>query len=175
MNLTRKTLALVISALVIADLALIGCAQPAPPPAAPKQAHGHTHNASDHNHDRGQMMIASDGWVDALLTAHLSSKEGNELDIFVENKAKPLALGTTKLTAKAVVKGEMKTLEFECAPLDERPKDEPAGTCSHFVARAGWMTAEDMLKVEAALPLRTGETPYVWRGFNPKKYAHHIE
>ncbi len=173
----KKSLIVVIAALVIADLALVGCAEAPPPPAAAPttHAHSHSHNPGDHNHDRGQMMIASDGWIDALLTAHLSSKEGNELDVFVENKGEPLALYTTKLEATAFVRGEKRTLSFDCAPRDERPSNEAEGTCSHFVARAGWMAPEDMLEVEASLPLKTGDIAYVWRGFNPKKYAHHIE
>jgi hypothetical protein len=169
---TKKTFAVVIAALVIADLALIGCASPPPVSLA---AAKHAHNAADHNHDRGRMMIASDGWVDALLTAHLSSKAGNELDVFVENKGEPLALYTTKLEATAMVRGEKRPLYFDCAPKDERPANEAEGTCSHFVARAGFITPEDMLRVEASLPLKTGDVPYVWRAFNPKKYAHHIE
>jgi hypothetical protein len=124
------------------------------------------------------MMIASNGVVDALLTSHLSSKDGNELDVFVEKSGKPLALTTTQLRAKARVhgQGEEKMLSFSCAPDDERPAGEAKGTCSHFVARAGWMSREDRLEeVATSLPLLTGEIAYTWRSFDPVRYAHHIE
>jgi hypothetical protein len=147
--------------------------QPQPP-----HAHAHSHDASSHNHDRGHMMIASNGAVEALLTSHLSSKSGNELDVFVEKDGKPLALTTTKLDAKAKSSkdgGDAKTLMFECAPEDERPAGEKAGTCSHFVARAAWMNPQDRLEVATNLPLLSGDIAYTWRSFDPKKYAHHIE
>lgn len=163
-----KTLAFVLVGLSV----IAGCSQPSTPP---KTAHAHTHNASDHNHDRGQMMIASDGLVDALLTAHLSSKSGNELDVFVEKSGSPLALTTTELSASVDVAGERKTLAFECAPADERPTDEREGTCSHFVARAEWMRPGQAIRVETELPLRRGDIAYVWRGFEPVRYAHHVE
>jgi len=134
------------------------------------------HDPSGHNHDRGHMMIASNGAVDALLTSHLSSKSGNELDVFVEKDGKPLAITTTQLDAKAKGAGAgEKTLAFECAPDDERPAGEKAGTCSHFVARAAWMNPEDRLEVATSLPLLSGDIAYTWRSFDPKKYAHHIE
>ncbi len=121
------------------------------------------------------MMIASNGVVDALLTSHLSSKSGNELDVFVEKNGTPLALGTTRLTARAKVRGEEKLLDFDCAPADERPSGEAAGTCSHFVARATWMKAEDRLEVATALPLLSGDISYTWRSFDARRYAHHVE
>src|SRR5262245_60158352 len=126
-----KTLACLVA--VSISVALGGCAAKTagPPP--------HVHNASDHNHDRGHMMIASNGVVDALLTAHLSSKSGNELDVFVEKNGTPLALTTTELRARAEMGGERKLLEFSCAPAEERPSEEHDGTCSHFVARAEWL------------------------------------
>lgn len=162
-------------ALVVAVSTLVGCGARPEPKVAASHAHPHSHDPSDHNHDRGSMMIASDGWVDALLTAHLSSKDGNELDVFVERSGKPLALGTTELRAKAEVGGVERALVFACAPAEERPTGEADGTCSHFVARAGWMNADDALRVEAALPLRRGDVGYVWRAFSPRKYAHHVD
>lgn len=166
-----KTLASVLVALGLSALA--GCAA-SPPPSQPKAA-AHSHNPSDHNHDRGQMMIASDGIIDALLTAHLSSKAGHELDVFVEKAGAPLALTTTELRATAVASGKQQELAFECAPREERPATEPEGTCSHFVARAAWLRPGEDVRVETVLPLRRGEIAYVWRGFEAMRYAHHVE
>lgn len=146
----------------------IGCASAAPQ----KAVAAHTHNASDHNHDRGQMMIASNGLVEALLTAHLSSKTGNELDVFVEKSGSPLALTTTELHAVAHVGTEAKQIDVACAPAEERPKDERDG-CSHFVARAEWLRPGQAIRVETELPLR--RAAYVWRGFEAIRYAHHVE
>jgi hypothetical protein len=152
-----------------------GCMGTSAPAAPAAHGHAHSHDPGSHNHDRGHMMIASNGIVDAMLTAHLSSKDGNELDVFVERKGEPLALNITKIRAQAEVKGEMRTLDFDCAPRDERPAAEPDDRCSHFVAKAAWMKPGDDVRVATVLPLKSGETAYVWRGFEPKKYAHHIE
>jgi hypothetical protein len=121
------------------------------------------------------MMIASDGFVDALLTAHLSRASGNELDVFVERDGKPLALPTQEIAASAKARSERQMLVFTCAPPEERPQDEAPATCSHFVARATWMQPEEPIEVEAQLPLRRGQVGYVWRSFQPLKYAHHVE
>jgi hypothetical protein len=133
------------------------------------------HDPSSHNHDRGQMMIASNGAVDALLTSHLSSKSGHELDVFVEKDGSPLALGITKLEAKARMGEAEKRVAFDCAPIDERPANEPSGTCSHFVARVPWMDPASSLEVATTLPLKSGDVTYRWRSFDPMRYAHHIE
>jgi hypothetical protein len=133
------------------------------------------HDPTSHNHDRGHMMIASNGAVDALLTSHLSSKTGHELDVFVEKDGSPLALGITKLDAKARTAQGEKVLAFDCAPIEERPSSEPAGTCSHFVARAPWMDPGERLEVATTLPLKSGDVPYRWRAFDPMRYAHHVE
>ena len=144
-------------------------------PAAAPRAHAHAHDPADHNHDRGRMMVASNGVVDALLTAHLSSREGHELDVFVERGGAPVALEATELRAKVVAGGEEKPLAFTCAPRDERPEDEPEGTCSHFVAKAPWIDPSQALLVRADLPLRRGPVPYAWRAFQPLRYAHHVD
>ena len=159
-----KTLAFAF--VVVGISAVAGCA--GSPPA-------HAHNPGDHNHDRGQMMIASDGFIDALLTAHLSSKTGNELDVFVEKAGSPLALTTTELRATAEVDGAVEPLAFECAPAEERPSGEREGTCSHFVARAPWVRPGQPIRVVTTLPLRRGDIEYVWRGFEAMRYAHHVE
>jgi hypothetical protein len=166
-----KTLAHAFVAVGIAFIA--GCAGSSSA-STPKSASS-GHDPGDHNHDRGQMMIASDGLVDALLTAHLSSKTGNELDVFVEKAGAPLALTTTELPATAEIDGGLKQLSFECAPREERPSDERDGTCSHFVARAPWVRPGQPIRVATTLPLRRGDIEYVWRGFEAMRYAHHVE
>src|SRR5258708_6716714 len=93
-----------LSCLVLLLLDVAACAGPDAP-----------HDPSSHNHDRGRMMIASNGAVEALLTSHLSSKTGNELDIFVEKGGAPLALTTTKIAASArrTRSGERRGLVFD--------------------------------------------------------------
>lgn len=175
MRPTFLTLIALPVALTLSAAMFVGCADRPSAPPVTTLAHAHTHDPSSHNHDRGHMMIASNGVVDALLTSHLSSKDGNELDVFVEKAGTPLALTTTQIEAKARLRGEEKTLSFACAPQDERPAGEANGTCSHFVARAGWMSREDRLEVATSLPLRTGEVAYTWRSFDPRRYAHHVD
>lgn len=140
-------------------------------------AHGHAHNPGDHNHARGKMLMASDGTYNALLTAHLSAKDGNELDIFVEDKDGPKALATTTLEAVARVgqAAEARTLSFECAPANERPANEAQGTCSHFVTKAPWLRVGETIRVDTALPIGASKVAMVWRDFEAKKYAHHEE
>lgn len=157
--------------LVLGTLLALGCSSPK---AAPRAAN-HTHDPSDHNHDRGHMMLATDGRIDGLLTSHLSSKSGNELDIFVEYGGRPRALPTTRVTGHAITERGKVPLTFECAPAEERPKDEAAGTCSHFVALAHWMEADAALRVEGELTAADGPTTLVWRSFVPRRYAHHVE
>ena len=138
--------------------------------------HAHAHDASDHNHPRGKMLLASDGTYNALLTAHLSSKDGNELDIFVEDKDGPYALSAKTLAASARVgDGEKRVLSFSCAPANERPSNEAEGTCSHYVAMAPWMQKTDILRVETSLPVGEHGVALTWREFEPKRYAHHEE
>jgi len=131
-----------------------------------------------HSHERGKMLLADAGKYHALLTAHLSSKDGNELDIFFETadekKPTPVAIPYESFTAQArTAGGELKELKFECAPADERPKGEKKGTCSHFVAKAPWMKPDDTLYVAAKIKLDGEEVTARWKDFNPKKYAHH--
>lgn len=141
-------------------------------PAATKDAkdHGHTH-------ERGKMLIADAGPYHALLTAHLSSKDGNELDIFFETATdkdpRPVALPIASFQAQAKMGEELKVLQFEPAPADERPKGEKEGTCSHFVAKAPWMKPADTLYVVVKLAIDGEEYTVRWKDFNPKKYAHH--
>jgi len=136
--------------------------------------------ATDHSHERGKMLLTDAGKYHALLTAHLSPK-GNELDIFFETtdskKPMPVALPLKSFTAYASKPGDDQPLElsFDCAPAEERPKDEKPGTCSHFVAKAEWMKPTDILTVVFHLELDGERSRVTWENFNPKKYAHHEE
>ena len=152
---------------------LAGCSDSTAPTVAVQKEDDH-----DHDHDRDKMLIAHLGKHHACLTAHLSSKDGNELDVFVETidkAAQPVALPLPRLVGKAKYASDGKEQEviFEPAPANERPKDEVAGTCSHYVAKAPWMKADDIftLTIEAELDGRIRKA--TWKSFNPKKYAHH--
>lgn len=70
---------------------------------------------------------------------------------------------------------EKMTVSFSCAPADERPKNEAAGTCSHFVAKTPWMKPGTVYRVETALPIGDKKIAMVWRDYEAKKYAHHEE
>ncbi len=135
----------------------------------------HAHNPGDHNHAKGKMLMATDGTYDALLTAHLSAKDGNELDIFVENKDGPFALKATTMVATARGVGEKHDVAFACAPANERPANEAEGTCSHYVAKAPWLRVGEVLRVETSLPVGDKPVPMIWRDFEARRYAHHEE
>ena len=166
------------AALLLTIGLLAGCggtpATPSAPPSAPAEAH-------NHEHTREHMLLAHSGKYHFWLTAHLSQKEGNELDIFCDDgddKApKPIALPTTKILAKAKRTADEKEfdLTFEPAPADERPKDEPAGTCSHFVAKAPWLKPDDVLTVTAEVSLDGKLRRPTWRQFVPAKYKHNAD
>jgi hypothetical protein len=149
-------------------VALIGCTAKKP---ATFQSDDH-----GHAHERDKMMLADAGPYHAALTAHLSQKDGNELDVFFETtdtppKPAPQALEKFTATAKTA-DGKEHRLDFEPAELKER-KDDPAGKCSHFVAKAPWMKAEDVLSVAATATIDGKPALIEWKDFNPKKYAHH--
>lgn len=134
----------------------------------------------DHDHDRENMMVAHLGpKVHVWLTAHISSKTGNELDIFFEDLAtdKPLAMSFEKVVAKAKPSREDKTYEltFEPAPANERPKDEPKGKCSHFVAKTPWLKADDTLFVQFEVEYDGKLRKSTWKSFDVKKNTHHSE
>jgi hypothetical protein len=154
-------------------LALCGC--PANKPAATFESKPDEH---DHVHERDNMKFEDAGPYHAGLTAHLSQKEGNELDIFFETVAQPAKPAPVDMkNFKAIAKtadGKQHNLTFEPAPKDER-KDDPEGKCSHYVAKAPWMKAEDVLTVTAAATINGKPTTIEWKDFNPKKYAHHID
>src|SRR5262249_2202765 len=130
-----------------------------------------------HSHERGKMLLADAGKHHALLTAHLSKKDGNELDVFFETdekEPKPVALPVESFTAQArTARDELHELKFEPAPPEERPRGEKPGTCSHFVAKAPWMKADDVLYVAAKAQIDGADVTVRWKDFNPKKFAHH--
>jgi hypothetical protein len=133
----------------------------------------------DHSHERDKMEVAHCGpKIHAWLTAHISSKTGNELDIFFETlDDKPIAMSVEKFTAKVKPSREDKTYDvvFEPAPASERPKDEPKGKCSHFVAKAPWMKADDTLFVQFELEVDGKMRKSTWKSFDVKKNTHHSE
>ena len=170
----RKLMILLLGVLIVS-----GCARDA----SKAQTTKPTHKGDDggHSHERGKMLLADVGnKYHALLTAHLSPK-GNELDIFFETqddeKPTTAAIPVESFTAFVTVAGqeEAKKLVFTPAPADERPKDEKAGTYSHFVAKAEWMKADDILTVVVQLEVEGERYRVTWNKFNPKKYAHHEE
>jgi hypothetical protein len=153
-----------------------GCKPEGKPPVPTVFESKHEKNEHDHSHARGKLMLADFGPHHAGLTAHLSKKEGNELDIVFETadkEPKPLPLPLTKLTAKATRTGDDKeyTLDFEPAEKDERTGD-PDGKCSKFTAKAPWIKHEDMLTVVLTATLDGQVKKTIWTDFNPKKFAH---
>ncbi|HEV3440782.1 MAG TPA: hypothetical protein VG122_25740 [Gemmata sp.] len=152
---------------------VVGCSKESKPTASENKQDEHAHG---HNHEQNKMMIEDFGSYHAGLTAHLSKKEGNELDIVFETQdkePKPVPLPLTKLIAKATRSGDDKThtLEFEPAEKNER-KDDSDGKCSRFTAKAPWIKHEDMLTVTLITTLDGKEKRVVWVDFNPKKFAH---
>jgi hypothetical protein len=169
-NQSRTWTAALLLAGLIAGAACYQQSKAPAPGAGQERDHGHAH-------ERGKMLIADAGKYHALLTAHLSSKEGNELDIFFETTSvknpKPVALPIESFTAWATTgEGESRELKFEAAPQEER-KDDPPGKCSHFVAKAPWMKPNDNLLVVAKVPIDGKDVRIRWTDFNPQKYAHH--
>ncbi|MDY3557073.1 hypothetical protein R5W24_006258 [Gemmata sp. JC717] len=157
--------------LLLVTLVLCGCHNDPKPTVFQSEPH-------DHSHEREAMLIEHAGRRHAALTAHLSQKDGNELDVFFEtgsNAAKPYPLSLMKFAATArTASGQEHPLAFEAAPPDER-KGDPDGKCSHFVAKAGWMKPEDVLTVTAAVEVDGAVEQIEWKNFNPRKYAHHVE
>jgi hypothetical protein len=140
-----------------------------PPPSSAGKGGGH-----GHTHVRGKLLIADAGEHHATLTAHLSPK-GNELVIgfeTVEDEPTPVAIAATsfKAYARRSKEGEPKELTFECA--SPRPKGERDGTCSHFVARAPWLTRDEVIDVTIPSLKVGGRTSRVqWKRFTAAKYA----
>lgn len=179
------------TALLLLSL-MVGCNKADNHPPAPTNAHkdstagaggsqqSDANNVHGHSHERGKMLLADVGTkYHALLTAHLSSKDGNELDIFFETpdekKPTPVAIPVESLTAhiRAAGADEAREARFEPAPMAERPSGEKAGACSHFVAKVPWMKADATLNVVVPLTLEGDRYRITWDNFNPRKYAHH--
>lgn len=151
----------------------LGCGTRDPKPATHREEGEH-----GHSHERGKMKLEDLGPYHAGLTAHLSSKEGNELDILIETADaahQPVPLPLAKLIAKAKsADGKEHELLFEPTELNER-KDDPPGKCSRFTAKVAWMKADELLTVTSTIEI-DGKTHTVeWKDFNPKKYAHFEE
>lgn len=166
-----------ITGFLLAAGLLAGCSgPPVPPTPTPPSAPAEAHN---HAHTREKMLLAHSGKYHFWLTAHLS-KDGNELDIFCDDgddhAPKPIAIPITKFTAKAKRADDTEfELVFEPAPADERPKDEPAGSCSHFVAKAPGIKPDEPLTVEVQLNLDGRLRRPTWRQFVPSKYKHNAD
>lgn len=134
----------------------------------------------DHSHERDKMQVAHLGpKLHVWLTAHISSKTGNELDIFIETASddKPFPLSFDKIVAKATPNGSNQTHEvvFEPAPLDERPKGEGPGQCSHYVAKCPWLKPDMMLYVTFEVQLDGKTRKSTWKNFDVKANTHHSE
>lgn len=115
----------------------------------------------------------------AYLSAHLSKKDGNQLDIFIEDEeGHPKAIPSLRFEATIGDFKGSRVLMFEVAPADERPSGEvESGGCSHFVAKANRMVAEaGPLSITAPLQVSADEKiAAVWDDFYPAKYAHHVD
>lgn len=168
-----RTLMVALFAVVV-----VGCG-PKPTPSNPSPA-PEPGGDSGHSHERGKMKLADAGKYHALLTAHLSSKDGHELDLFFETakNPKPVALPLTSLKAEVQVRsgeGEVKTVEFTPAPPAERPADEAPGTCSHFVAKVPWLNPDVPHRVTIRAVIDGKDEEVRWNDFVPRKYAYHTD
>jgi hypothetical protein len=171
------------SSLFVLALFVIGCSQqPAPPSTSASATSASVTDADEagHAHDRDHRKTLHLGKYHADLTAHISAKDGNELDIFVETvdaEPKPVALTAVKILGKATREGDDKEydLTFEPAPASERPKDEKPGTCSHYVAKAPFMKPDDTLTVTISVELDGRVRKCSWKNFEVKKFTHHVE
>jgi hypothetical protein len=161
-----------LSCLVAVPLLMLAC-QENKPQVFKNKHEDHDH---DHQHERDKMMLRDVGPYHVGLTAHLSRKEGNELDVIFETQDKeprPAPLPEKTLTARATREGESESHElvFEPAPPEER-KGDPEGKCSHYSAKAPWMKPEDKLTITLRVPLDGQEKKVVFVDFNPRKFAH---
>jgi hypothetical protein len=169
--------------MLAAAAGLFGC-DSKPSATTTKDDHGHTHGPGDKHaepddadeHVRGTMMIEHAGPYHCGLTAHLDPKDGNELDLTFETvgkEPKPIALAVAKIVAKVARKDDPKTYDitFEPAPAKERPADEKPGTCSHFVAKAPFVTPTDILTVSFKVVVRDKERAVTFDGFDVKKFS----
>ena len=152
----------------------VGCGKHDAKIATERETGEHTHS-----HERDKLLLADFGSkMHAGLTAHLSSKSGHELDVFIEaaNEAhSPTPLPLAKFTAQARTSdGKTHELVFEPTEMDER-KDDPPGKCSHFVAKAPWLNPAEAISLTASIELDGKPREVTWSDFLPSKYAHHVE
>lgn len=168
---------------LLSGLLAPGCAPKPTPPAVVTVATAAGKEEDDHHghaHDRATMMAADVGKYHAWLTAHISGKEGNELDVLFETqdekdpKPLPLPLATFTGTAKRVGEDKEYELTFEPAPAEER-KGDPPGQCSHFTAKAPWLKPDDVLTVAVTVEIDGRKRTARWRDFAVAKYTHHAE
>ncbi len=156
-------------------LTAAGCGTAPPPSSAPAKEGT---DEPGHSHERGKMLIEDVGKHHALLTAHLS-KDGHELDLFLETAAKnpkPVAIEAGSLVAEIQVRsgeGEVKQVELKPAPAEERPAGEGRGRCSHFLAEVPWLDPDVPLRVTVTIPIDGKKETTRWNDFIPRKYAHH--
>lgn len=153
-----------------------GCKEKPAPTEFKSKKDEHDHG----DHDRGKMKLEDATLPDgkkchAALTAHLSKKDGNELDVSfetMEKEPKPLTVPEkAKVTARVTREGDDKAYNLTFEPTDRAErKGDPEGQSSRFSAKAPWMKHEDKLTVTLTIEGAAGTV--VWVDFNPKKYAH---
>jgi hypothetical protein len=157
-----------------------GCAASSQRPAT-LHDHGHDHDhGGGHAHAQTSSGSARDAMFPTLagdrlvmLTAHLAA-DGHELDIFFEDRARQTsAVSDQRIEAIVYTRGGERAVTFECAPAAERPAGEPDGMCSHFVAKAPWLVADETVKIAGRIALAGVTADMRWQGFKPAKYAHH--
>ena len=143
-------------------------------------SHGHGHHHHSHGaskpgeQDPALKPVAVAGGL-LQLTAHLSAKDGNELDVFVQTAARtPLAIHMATVAAVVRVGSVEMRVVFEPAPADERPAGELDG-CSHFVAKTPFMAKDVPANVSMSVVMAAGaeEVAAEWIEFVPQKFAHH--
>jgi hypothetical protein len=163
----------VLAAVALAGLlAAVGCNKKTDNPTGAGRSDGH-----GHDHDDGDKMIEDVGPYHFGLTAHLSEKEGNELDIVIETQdkknPKPVPLPITKIAAKAKRDGDPKEYDLTFEPDDPKErKDDPPGKCSRFSAKVPWMKPDDKLTVTTTVEVEKKPYTVEWKDFVPKKFAH---
>jgi len=160
----RRTL---LSFAFLLPVVFVGCSDAPPAPPAPTPTQPKEDDGDESGHDRANMMTIHLGKRHAWLTARLSAKDGNALELFLEK-----ALPHTTIKAKARrTDGKEIDVVFEQAPIAERAKDGP-GLCSHYVAKAPWMMPADDLTILADIDVAGKVYKAKWDEFIPKDYTH---
>ena len=99
---------------VLFALVLFGCSKPKTPATFRS-------DEPDHTHERDKLKLADAGHYHAGLTAHLSQKDGNELDVFFEtadaaHKPVPLPFANFKATAKTELMAAGRSMVWTVLP-----------------------------------------------------------